>query len=60
MEQRMHTYVCVIVITVWAIIIMAWWETNSYKSQPSQHSTLIYIGPSSARQGSWRADDGPM
>ena len=29
-------------------------------SSPSQHSTLIYIGPSSARQGSWRADDGPM
>ena len=27
---------------------------------PSQHSTQIYIGPSSARQGSWRADDGPM
>ena len=28
--------------------------------RPSQHSTYIYIGPSMARQSSWRADDGPM
>ena len=36
-------------------------ETRAnYYTYLSKHSLLIYSGPLSARQGSWRADNGPL
>ena len=48
-------------ITVWSISVdLIYLHQFIYNIAPSKHSLLIYSGPLSARQGSWRADNGPL